>query len=147
MDTAHQPALNYLPYLVTGSQYYLDGLMAQSAYSIAACPPLPGLGDGFVDFDQVRGRAWTWRNMSDSAFIAPDDSEMKSYFTDMLENNLDALVKRYITTGVWTSTARSRASSAMTCGPTATCWSGSPTSWRWSSVRSPSAAIAKRSNC
>ena len=37
--------------------------------------------------------------MSDSAFIAPDDSEMKSYFTDMLENNLDALVKRYITTG------------------------------------------------
>jgi hypothetical protein len=100
MDTAHQPALNYLPYLVTGSQYYLDGLMAQSAYSIAArAPHYRGWDDGFVDFDQVRGRAWTWRNMSDSAFIAPDDSEMKSYFTDMLENNLDALVKRYITTG------------------------------------------------
>ena len=100
MDTAHQPALNYLPYLVTGSQYYLDGLMAQSAYSIAAyAPHYRGGDDGFVDVGQVRGRAWTWRNMSDSAFIAPDDSEMKSYFTDMLENNMDALVKRYITNG------------------------------------------------
>jgi hypothetical protein len=100
MDTAHQPALNYLPYLVTGSQYYLDGLMAQSAYSIASyAPHYRGYDDGFIDFDQVRGRAWTWRNMSDSAYIAPDDSEMKTYFTDMLESNLDALVKRYITNG------------------------------------------------
>ena len=100
MDTAHQPALNYLPYLVTGSQYYLDGLMAQSSYSIAAyAPHYRGWDDGFIDFDQVRGRAWTWRNMSDSAFIAPDDSEMKTYFTDMLESNMDALVKRYITNG------------------------------------------------
>ena len=62
-------------------------------------PPFPGLDDGFIDFDQVRGRAWTWRNMSDSAFIAPDDSELKTYFNDMLENNMDALVKRYITNG------------------------------------------------
>ena len=100
MDTAHQPALNYLPYLVTGSQYYLDGLMAQSSYSIASyAPHYRGWGDGFIDFDQVRGRAWTWRNMSDSAFIAPDDSELKTYFNDMLENNMDALVKRYITDG------------------------------------------------
>ncbi|HYI72816.1 MAG TPA: hypothetical protein VEX87_23895, partial [Skermanella sp.] len=100
MDTAHQPALNYLPYLVTGSQYYLDGLMAQSSYSIASyAPHYRGWDDGFIDFDQVRGRAWTWRNMSDSAFIAPDDSELKTYFNDMLENNMDALVKRYITDG------------------------------------------------
>ena len=45
MDTAHQPALNYLPYLVTGSQYYLDGLMAQSCLQHRVIrSPLPGLG-------------------------------------------------------------------------------------------------------
>ena len=62
--------------------------MAQSAYSVGAYHfHSRGGDDGFVDVGQVRGRAWTWRNMSDSAFIAPDDSEMKTYFNDMLESN------------------------------------------------------------
>src|SRR4051812_10261744 len=100
MDTAHEPALNYLPYLVTGSQYYLDGLLAQGAYSVAAfAPHYRGWGNGFIDFDQVRGRAWTWRTMSDAAFITPDDSAMKDYFNNLLESNMDSLVKRYITNG------------------------------------------------
>ena len=38
-DTAHQPALNYLSCLVAGSQFYLDGLLAQTAYSIASFAP------------------------------------------------------------------------------------------------------------
>lgn len=100
MDTAHQPALSYLPYLVTGSQYYLDELLAQTSYSIGAyAPHYRGYGEGFLDFDQVRGRAWTWRNMNDTAYITPDDHEMKTYFVDMLESNLDNLVERYITKG------------------------------------------------
>jgi hypothetical protein len=100
MDNEHQPALNYLPYLVTGSQYYLDGLMAQSAYSVGAFNPASrGEDDGFVDVGQVRGRAWTWRNMSDAAYITPDKDAMKGYFEKLVDSNLDALVKRYITDG------------------------------------------------
>ena len=46
-DTAHQPALSYLPYLVTGSQYYLDELMAQTDLQrrvLRAALPGPGTG-------------------------------------------------------------------------------------------------------
>ncbi|WP_037448917.1 carbohydrate-binding domain-containing protein [Skermanella stibiiresistens] len=100
MDTSHQPALNYLPYLVTGSQYYLDGLTAQTAYSLAAfAPHYRGYEEGFLDFDQVRGRAWTWRNLSDAAYITPDDSDMKTYFEHYLESNMEGLVQRYIVEG------------------------------------------------
>jgi hypothetical protein len=99
-DTAHQPALNYLPYLVTGSQYYLDGLMAQTAYSIASfAPHYRGQAQGFIDFDQVRSRAWTWRDMSDAAYITPDSNAMKGYFQKVLDNNLNALVQRYVVSG------------------------------------------------
>ena len=47
IDTAHQPALSYLPYLVTGSQYYLDELMAQTEFQrrvLRAALPGPGAG-------------------------------------------------------------------------------------------------------
>ncbi|UEM07052.1 hypothetical protein JL101_029050 (plasmid) [Skermanella rosea] len=99
-DTAHQPALNYLPYLVTGSQYYLDGLMAQTAYSIASfAPHYRGQEEGFLDFDQVRGRAWTWRNMSDAAYATPDEHPLKAYFVKLLDSNLDSLVARHIVDG------------------------------------------------
>ena len=99
-DTAHQPALSYLPYLVTGSQYYLDELMAQTTYSVASfAPHYRGQDQGFIDFDQVRSRAWTWRDMSDAAYITPDDHAMKGYFEKLLDNNLDALVQRYVIDG------------------------------------------------
>ena len=100
IDTAHQPALSYLPYMVTGSQYYLDELTAQTTYSVASfAPHYRGQEQGFIDFDQVRSRAWTWRNMSDASYITPDDSPMKGYFEKLVDNNLDAMVKRYITDG------------------------------------------------
>jgi hypothetical protein len=99
-DTAHQPALAYLPYLVTGSQYHLDELMAQTTYSVASfAPHYRGEEQGFIDFDQVRSRAWTWRDMSDAAYITPDDHAMKGYFEKLVENNLDALVQRYVVDG------------------------------------------------
>jgi hypothetical protein len=100
MDTAHQPALSYLPYLITGSQYYLDELLAQGAYSVAASSPgYRGYDKGFVDTGQVRGRAWTWRTMSDAAYITPNDHAMKSYFVTLLNNNMASLVQRYIVGG------------------------------------------------
>ena len=100
IDTAHQPALSYLPYLVTGSQYYLDELMAQTTYSVASfAPHYRGQEQGFIDFDQVRSRAWTWRDMSDAAYITPDNDAMKGYFEKLVDNNLDALVQRYVVDG------------------------------------------------
>ena len=86
--------------------------------------------------------------MSDSAFIAPDDSEMKTYFTDMLENNMDALVKRYITNGAMDKYGQIEGFFRHDMWPDGDLlvWqSDFVATGRW--APSPSAAIAKRSNC
>src|SRR5262249_32432417 len=35
-DGSHTPSLTYVPYLVTGSHYYLDELQAQASYQLAS---------------------------------------------------------------------------------------------------------------
>jgi hypothetical protein len=100
LDVAHQPALTYVPYLVTGSRYYLDELEMQGAYSLAWYEPSNrGYDQGLVDSGQVRGMAWTMRTLSDAAFILPDGDRLKRYFVTMLNNNLDHFVKKYVTDG------------------------------------------------
>ena len=42
IDDAHQPALNYLPYLLTGSQYYRDELAPRRP--LCFCPTIPTSG-------------------------------------------------------------------------------------------------------
>ena len=70
LDTAHQPALSFVPYLVTGSHYYLDELAMQATYSLASYDPgYRNYDKGIVDSGQVRSMAWTMRTLSDAAFI------------------------------------------------------------------------------
>ena len=35
-DTSHEPALNYLPFMLTGDPYYLEGLQFQAVYDLLA---------------------------------------------------------------------------------------------------------------
>lgn len=101
-DTSHQPAANYLPYLLTGSHYHLDGLHAQTAYSLASYNPGDrGQGEGSLDLEQVRGRAWSLRNLGDSAYITPDGHALKGYFSDTLNGNLENLVRKYTEDGAF----------------------------------------------
>jgi Ca2+-binding RTX toxin-like protein len=100
IDVAHQPALSYVPYLVTGSHYYLGELEMQGAYSLAWYNPSPrGFDQGLVDSGQVRGMAWTMRTLSDAAFILPDSDPLKQYFVNELNNNLDHFVQKYVVDG------------------------------------------------
>ncbi len=104
-DTAHQPALNYLPYLLTGDQYYLNELQAQAVFNVASLNVNSrGFDQGIVlENDQVRGQAWTMRTLSDTAFITPDDNPLKSYFSDLFDRNMKAYVQHYVTEGAMDS--------------------------------------------
>jgi hypothetical protein len=89
-DTAHQPSMVYLPYLVTGDYYYLEELQFWAAWNpLGTDPGYSGTGQGLVRWQQVRGQAWSMRTLGHVAYITPDKDYMKAYFNKMLDNNLE----------------------------------------------------------
>jgi hypothetical protein len=100
-ETAHDPALSYLPYLFTGSHYYLDELQAQAAWSIAARDPVNSPEPGVMAAwnEQTRAYAWTLRNLMDAAYLTPDGDPMKGYFTGLVQANIDELVQAFVVGG------------------------------------------------
>ena len=90
-DTAHQPSLAFLPYLVTGDPYYLDELYFWISFNFLALPPgMRANAQGLFKDDQVRAIAWSMRTLAQAAWIAPDaDAEEKAYLDAKLANNLN----------------------------------------------------------
>ncbi len=98
-DSAHEPDLSYIPYLLTGTHYYLDQLQAQASWDIASYWPGPrqnGLGILAAD-NQVRAAAWALRDVGHAAYISPDSSALKGYFSQIAQNNVDYLNSTYTT--------------------------------------------------
>jgi hypothetical protein len=99
VDPAHQPDLAYVAYLMTGSRYYLDALNAQASYSIVTQWPDAKAGrDGaegnVIQGNQVRGAAWSLRQVDEAAYANPTGSAEKAYFTGIANNNWQWLVAR-----------------------------------------------------
>jgi hypothetical protein len=89
-DTAHQPSLAYLPYVVTGDYYYLEELQFWAAHNpLETAPDYNGKGQGLLRWQQVRGQAWSLRTLGQAAYITPDSHPLKAYFTTQLDNNLN----------------------------------------------------------
>jgi len=103
MDDAHQPSLSYLPYLLTGSQFYRDELAAQAAFVLFFYDPnfrgqSHGLfiGEHGEAWQQVRGVAWSLRTLATAAYILPGNDPMRGYFDAKLKGNLAKLVQLFI---------------------------------------------------
>ena len=89
-DVAHHPNLAYLPYLLSGDQYYLEELQFWAGYN--AFSSHPGYREnvkGLVKPGQVRGQAWALRTIGEAAYITPDEDRLKRYFTSVVKHNLD----------------------------------------------------------
>ena len=88
-DSAHQPSLAYLPYLVTGDRYYLEELLFWANWNILrANPNSRGYEQGLVQWEQVRGQAWSLRTLAHAAYITPDAHPMRDYFEARVAANL-----------------------------------------------------------
>ena len=103
IDDAHQPALTYLPYLLTGSQYYRDELAAQAAFDLARYDPnFRGQSHGLIigehgeAWQQVRGLSWSLRTLANAAFILPSNDPLRGYFDAKLRANLAKLVELFV---------------------------------------------------
>ena len=96
-DTAHQPSMVYLPYLLTGDYYYLEELQFWAAANpLGTDPGNSGQGLGLVRWQQVRGQAWSLRTLGHVAYITPDAHPLKGYFTQQVDNNLDFYHTTYV---------------------------------------------------
>src|SRR6267143_517651 len=92
-DSAHQPELAYLPFLVTGDFYYLEELHFWANWNmIQWSPNYRGFAKGLINFDQLRGQAWSLRTLADAAYITPDSHPMKQYFMTRVQNNVSNYV-------------------------------------------------------
>lgn len=95
-DTAHQPSLAFLPYLLTGDYYYLEELQFWAAWNPTGTDPGNHGGTGLVRWQQLRGQAWSMRTLGHAAYITPDTHPMKAYFMKMVDANLDFYHRTYV---------------------------------------------------
>ena len=67
LDDAHQPALAFLPYLLTGDPYHLEDLQFAANWNRGVNPPYLRLNVG-----QVRAFAWSRRTLAQAAKVTPE---------------------------------------------------------------------------
>ena len=100
-DTAHQPNLSSIPYLLTGERRYLDELNAQASHDIVSVWSVRrgDAADLLLPADQIRGAAWSLREIGLAAQLNPEGSPEKAYFKAAEAGNWAWLVKQ---TKTWT---------------------------------------------
>lgn len=105
LDTAHQGSMGYIAYLVDGSYYYLQEMNYWAGWDIERSPVgttrwYMGHNDWGYLRDQIRGMAWSMRNVGHAAVMNPDATPEKAYFTQKILNNISVHEgKANITTG------------------------------------------------
>jgi Ca2+-binding RTX toxin-like protein len=98
---SHQPDLSFVPYALTGERWILDGLNAQSSWTVMGWWPFPRQ-DGQANVLDATGRtaAWAMRQIENAAWINPDGSTEKTYFEKVSQNNWSWLLSK---TPEWTA--------------------------------------------
>lgn len=98
IDSAHMPDLSYLPYLLTGDQYFLDELQFQIDWALGhSTQPSYRQVAGLWANDQVRAQGWQLRTLTYAAHITPDTDGSKSYYQSALDDRLKWYLKNHIT--------------------------------------------------
>lgn len=105
MDKAHQSNDLFIPYVITGKRLLLEQLQAQAAWNVATGYPDSyssrqrerGLIDTGGNFP--RGLYWPLKALGWAAVASPDGSPEKTYFTRLLNNNIE------LTEGIFQLTA------------------------------------------
>lgn len=80
-DLANQPALAYLPYLLSGDSYHLEELQFWAAYDAMSAPQ---------DAGSATAQAWRLRALGEAAYATPDDDPLKPGFMRLAETAVAA---------------------------------------------------------
>lgn len=91
-DAAHQPAESYVPYLVTGSWYYLSELAFGASHNgFRSNEGYRGHAQGLIGpaYSQIRAKAWVLREMANAAWLLPDSYPLKAEFRAEVRNSIE----------------------------------------------------------
>ena len=94
-DPTHGPDLDYIPYLMTGSRYYLDQLNAEADFDVVST--WPAIGKARRDCShspsiQARAQAWSSVRSQSCRRQSRGSAEKIAYFTTLLNNNIGFLL-------------------------------------------------------
>ena len=95
IDSAHQPALAYVPYLLTGDPYHLEDLQFAANFNRGSLPPPYRLS-----IPQPRAFAWSVRTLAQAATVTPERVPQwllpAAYFRRDLERTRAWFEKEYV---------------------------------------------------
>lgn len=103
-DTAHSPAIGFLPYLLTGLFYFMEEVQFAATTNFLGNDAAPILRDGAKGIHQpayaawqVRSCAWGWRALAHALCVTPDaDTALRSEFQSSMQANIDFYHARYV---------------------------------------------------
>jgi hypothetical protein len=96
VDSAHEPALAFVPFMLTGDLYYLEELQFMATYFLNSSPSWRGI------FDKAQTRAWAWslRTMADVVYATPEKVTgsllPESYWQYYLDQNLKDVLREHV---------------------------------------------------
>jgi hypothetical protein len=98
-ETAHQPDLTTVPYLLTGERWMLDFLNGQAGFALLDFWPGGERDDGNMTNlvfknAQLRGSVWSLRQFINAEFLNPDGSREKAFFGRVVDDNFTWLLQR-----------------------------------------------------
>lgn len=100
-ESAHEPDVAYIPYLLTGDFYYLEEMHFWCGFNLyQSNPGYRGAVRGLINWDQVRGQAWALRNLAECAAVTPDGHQDKAAFVYWLQQNIDNYTAKYVATSL-----------------------------------------------
>ena len=88
-EVAHQPAMSYVPYMVTGDYFYLSELAYSASYNdIWSSPFTRNYTQGYIDpgVPNDRAKAWVLRQIVNAAWLLPDAYPLKAEFNSVANN-------------------------------------------------------------
>jgi hypothetical protein len=96
VDASHEPALAFLPFMLTGDLYYLEELQFMATYFLHSTPMAPLL----FYVEQTRGFAWSLRTMIDVLHATPEKVTgsllPKSYWRKIIDLNLSQVMAKFV---------------------------------------------------
>jgi hypothetical protein len=98
-DIAHHPDLYFVPYLVTGDHWYMEGMAFMNRYTCLVTNPGATLRDGrkcLWRVEQGRGQGWMIRTAAHAAYLLPDNYPIRADITYTIQENAEWYRANYI---------------------------------------------------
>lgn len=99
-DVAHHPDFYYVPYLVTGDHFYMEGMLSYFIYACLKQNAHATYRDGgkvlFKAESQIRGQGWLFRSLAHNRYLLPDNHSSRASLEYIASSNAASYNARYV---------------------------------------------------